>query len=239
MADFWIKVEKSTPDKPEIFELAEILNLDPDAVLGKLIRAWSWLDSNSDNGHIKSVTNVLIDRVTGVTGFAESMKSVGWLEDGTVPNFDRHMGESAKKRAKDAERKRKSRVKSETGHVKSVTESGLEERRGEEIKESNQESKIPPCPHSEIINLYHNVLPELPKVLESRWSGSAREKDLRARWKEDSRHQDLAFWNALFNAVRSSAFHMGTNDRGWQADLGWMLKRANFDKMLNILVGGA
>lgn len=109
----------------------------------------------------------------------------------------------------------------------------------EPLTNTVQESKIPPCPHSEIINLYHNVLPELPKVLESRWSGSAREKDLRARWKEDGRHQDLNFWNALFNSVRSSQFHMGANDRGWQADLGWILKRANFDKMLNILVGGA
>ena len=31
MADFWIKVEKSTPDKPEILEMAEYLNItDPD-----------------------------------------------------------------------------------------------------------------------------------------------------------------------------------------------------------------
>ena len=45
MADFWIKIEKSTPDKPEIFEMAEILGVDPDAILGKLIRVWAWMDS--------------------------------------------------------------------------------------------------------------------------------------------------------------------------------------------------
>lgn len=35
MASNWIKLEVITPDKPEIFRLAEILNIDPDAALGK------------------------------------------------------------------------------------------------------------------------------------------------------------------------------------------------------------
>ncbi|HDV0969774.1 TPA: hypothetical protein RHZ68_000076 [Escherichia coli] len=38
MASSWIKVEVITPDKPEIFQIAEILGIDPDAVLGKLVR---------------------------------------------------------------------------------------------------------------------------------------------------------------------------------------------------------
>lgn len=33
MASSWIKVEVITPDKPEIFQIAEILGIDPDAVL--------------------------------------------------------------------------------------------------------------------------------------------------------------------------------------------------------------
>jgi len=129
MAEFWIKVEKSTPDKPEIYEMAELLGIDPDAVLGKLIRFWCWADSNSANGHIKSVTSVLIDRVTHVQGFADAMKKAGWLEDGAIPNFERHLGESAKKRAKDSERKRKSRNNSEVCHTKNRTNQGLEKRR--------------------------------------------------------------------------------------------------------------
>ena len=138
MADFWIKIEKSTPDKPEIFEIAEILGIDPDAVLGKLIRVWAWMDSNSANGHIKSVTNVLVDRVSMSQGFADAMKTVGWLGDGMIPNFDRHLGESAKKRAKDAERKRLSRDNSDKCPQKSVTESGLDKSREDKSKESNK-----------------------------------------------------------------------------------------------------
>jgi hypothetical protein len=129
MADFWIKLEKNTPDKPEIFEMAEILALDPDAVLGKLIRVWCWVDSNSSDGHIKSVTPVLIDRLTMSQGFADAMTEVGWLKENSIPNFNRHLGESAKKRAKDSERKRMSRVPSEDCPKKTVTESGLDKSR--------------------------------------------------------------------------------------------------------------
>ena len=143
MADFWIKLEKNTPDKPEIFEMAEILSIDPDAVLGKLIRVWCWIDSNSSDGHIKSVTPVLIDRLTMSLGFADAMTEVGWLKENSIPNFNRHLGESAKKRAKDSERKRMSRVPSDDCHKKNVTESGLDKSRLDKIKEDsvNNENK--------------------------------------------------------------------------------------------------
>lgn len=149
MAEFWVKIEKSTPDKPEIFEIAEELSIDPDAVIGKLVRVWCWIDSNSADGHIKSVTHVLIDRLTSHKGFALAMENCGWLEKNRIPNFDRHLGESAKKRAKDSERKRKSREsakESAGGHKESVTEdgteggteSGLDKRREEKnVKDKN------------------------------------------------------------------------------------------------------
>ena len=154
MADFWIKLEKNTPDKPEIFEMAELLSIDPDAVLGKLIRVWCWVDSNSSDGHIKSVTPVLIDRLTMSQGFADAMTSVGWLEENSIPNFARHLGESAKKRAKDSERKRLSRKTSEGCPKKSVTESGLDKIRVDKIrveKDSveNKRSKVKFSPPSE------------------------------------------------------------------------------------------
>ena len=142
MADFWIKVEKGTPDKPEVFEIAEILQIDPDAVLGKLIRVWCWLDSNSENGHIKTVTHVLIDRLTSHKGFAESMVRVGWLTSDGVPNFSRHLGESSKKRAKDSERKRKSRETSEECHTKTVTKIGLDKIRVDKIVNPSVDQQV-------------------------------------------------------------------------------------------------
>jgi len=232
MADFWIKLEKNTPDKPEIFEMAEILGIDPDAALGKLIRVWCWVDSNSSDGHIKSVTPVLIDRLTMSQGFADAMKTVGWLDENSIPNFDRHLGESAKKRAKDAERKRKSRTSSEECHKKSVTESGLDKSRVDKIKDTSQESKIPPCPHEKIIDLYHQTLPELQSVNKTLWKGSKREKDLTARWRQNEEFRKGEFWGWYFKSVKQSAFHMGENDRQWKADIGWLIKKDNFIKMV-------
>lgn len=142
MADHWIKVEKGTPDKPEILEMSAILSIDdPDTIVGKLIRVWAWFDSNSENGHAPNVTNVLLDRLTGVTGFVDAMVKVGWLQKNDVgfqiSNFERHLGKGAKKRASDAERKRKSREKSQQCHTelvtKGVTETGLDKIREDNI----------------------------------------------------------------------------------------------------------
>lgn len=163
MADFWIKIEKSTPDKPEIFEMSEILEIDPDAVLGKLIRVWCWADSNSENGHIKSVTSVLIDRLTMSPGFADAMKTVGWLSENDIPNFGRHLGESAKKRAKDAERKRKSRASSEKCHTKPVTESGLDKSRVDKSKEKTTTAIAPDVDFS-VFNLPDDIVTEIKRI---------------------------------------------------------------------------
>ena len=103
MASSWIKVEVITPDKPEIYQIAEILGIDPDAVLGKLIRVWSWADLQTLDGNAGSVTKSVIDRITFITGFADALISVGWMRNDNgklvLPNFDRHNGESSKQRA--------------------------------------------------------------------------------------------------------------------------------------------
>jgi hypothetical protein len=108
MAGDWLKVETSTPDKPEILQMAHDLSIDPDAVVGKLIRVWSWFDSHSEEGNAPSVSKLLLDRSVGVTGFVNCMISVDWMrEEGetlTIPNFDNHNGASAKKRANTARR---------------------------------------------------------------------------------------------------------------------------------------
>ncbi len=99
----WIKFEHTTPDKPEVSRIAEILDIDPDAVVGKLARIWVWADQQSLNGNAISVTKNHIDRVTHQEGFANALKKVGWLtsQNGVFgfPNFERHNGITAKKRA--------------------------------------------------------------------------------------------------------------------------------------------
>lgn len=96
--------------------MAQILEIDPDAVVGKLLRVWAWFDEQTENGNASSVTKALLDRKVGVTGFVTAMLQVGWLietEHGlSVPNFDRHNGHTAKKRVLTAKRVAESRANS-------------------------------------------------------------------------------------------------------------------------------
>jgi len=138
MAGDWIKLQKDTPDKPEVLAIATRMNLDPDAVVGKLVRIWSWFDTHTIDGNANSVTFSLLDRLAGITGFAEQMTFVGWLDQKghvlTLPNFEYHNGETAKKRALGKNRQDKFRNNEESNaksNASSVTESLPEKRREE------------------------------------------------------------------------------------------------------------
>ena len=103
MAGDWIKIEHALPDKPEVMQMADLLGIDPDAVVGKLLRFWNWCDVQCVNGDALSVTKTFLDRITFCKNFAAAMIRVGWLvEDGetlSIANFDRHNGKTSKLRA--------------------------------------------------------------------------------------------------------------------------------------------
>ncbi|HAT7488649.1 TPA: hypothetical protein QCH64_002742 [Enterobacter asburiae] len=149
MAANWIKVEVITPDKPEIFRLAEILKIDPDAVLGKAIRFWVWADQQTIDGNANSVTKNAIDRVAFMSGFADALITVGWLHESngylTLPNFDRHNGESSKKRALTNRRVSEHRKQKPKSNAKSVTNGERktlpEEEEEEDIKEREHNAR--------------------------------------------------------------------------------------------------
>jgi hypothetical protein len=138
MAGDWIKLQKDTPDKPEVLAIASRMGLDPDAVVGKLVRIWSWFDTHTLNGNASCVTFSFLDRITGVTGFAEQVALIGWLEqDGhnlSLPNFDYHNGETAKQRALSKNRVEKARSYANC-NASSVTKSQPEKRREEKRRE--------------------------------------------------------------------------------------------------------
>ena len=117
----WIKFDKATSDKPEVFAMASALRIDPDAVVGKLLRVWGWFDEHTTDGNAANVTSALLDRQAGLSGFADAMLVVGWLTEelGTLSltNFDRHNGETAKARALTAKRVATHRGKSNAGSV--------------------------------------------------------------------------------------------------------------------------
>lgn len=145
MAGDWIKLQKDTPDKPEVLAIAGRMGIDPDAVVGKLVRIWSWFDTHTTDGNASCVTFALLDRLAGVTGFAEQMALVGWLEQNghllTLPNFEFHNGETSKKRALGKNRQDKLRSNANSD-ASSVTKASPEKRR-EDINTVAPSAKSP------------------------------------------------------------------------------------------------
>lgn len=106
MAGDWIKIEHVLPDKPEVVQMSNILGVDQDLVVGKLVRLWVWADQQSVDGTEITVDTEFIDRLARMPGFSNAMELVGWLDGKggtiTLPNFERHNGVTAKERARKA-----------------------------------------------------------------------------------------------------------------------------------------
>lgn len=115
MAGDWLKVEKATPDKPEILAIAALLNISPGEAFAKCFRFWAWADMHTTDGLAKGVTPESLDAALSCPHFARTLASVGWLEIRhgfiLVPKFDRHMGLSEKQRLQNIARQRSHRVR--------------------------------------------------------------------------------------------------------------------------------
>ena len=114
MAGDWLKIEKITPEKPEIIRMASILKMDSDAIFGKIFKIWTWADDQSVDGICMDISETFLDQKAAKRGFAKAMRAVGWLagDDGSLvfPGFERHNGTTAKARAESNRRMAKSRI---------------------------------------------------------------------------------------------------------------------------------
>jgi hypothetical protein len=110
MAGDWIKIRTDLYEDQDVLQMSDILETDDPTTVGLLVRFWSWADKQTIDGNGIKLTAPRIDTLVGRQGFAEAMRSVGWLagENGSLklPNFQRHNGASAKARVLEAEAKR-------------------------------------------------------------------------------------------------------------------------------------
>lgn len=110
----WLPIQCDLHSHQATLQIAEETGLDPDAVVGVLIRVWSWAQQRSHNGRIAQVFCATIDRVSGKKGFGEAMKNAGWLEvgDGFVrfPRWEKWLGQGVKRRIQAAKRMAKKRA---------------------------------------------------------------------------------------------------------------------------------
>lgn len=108
------------------------------------------------------------------------------------------------------------------------TDKELDTDKEEDIKPLPDPDKSAPCPHQEIIDLYHKLLPELPQV--KIWTPK-RQGYLRSRWNEDKSRQNLPWWEKYFLKIKQSPFLTG-NVTDFKASLEWVVNQSNMVKIL-------
>lgn len=148
MAGDWIPMRLDLIEDPAVIQIATVLGMDEYGVVGRLHRVWSWINTQSRNGHAPGVTTSWLDRYVSATGFADAMVKAGWLivdaTGLTFPKFDNWNSQGAKARLLATRRKQKQRIEmSRTCHAPTVTEARPEERR-EEINSPTESSGVPP-----------------------------------------------------------------------------------------------
>ena len=109
MAADWIKMRVDLIDDPAVILIARETEVDVHGVIGRLYRIWGWADRHTSDGRIRGLPPEWLDEYISTAGFAAAMIQAGWLAKTRngfrFPNFDRHNGQSAKRRALDAARK--------------------------------------------------------------------------------------------------------------------------------------
>jgi hypothetical protein len=158
---------------------------------------------------------------------------------------DRKAAEKAEQAKNDDDRYRNVTVTLPSRHGNVTTERREERVEIKDIKGHTSESvdsdqstppaedkkKSPPCPYQKILEIYHEVLPELPGVPVLT---DTRERTIRSLWLHKP---DLDWWRDYFQDVRRSDFLMGRSKPGagrtkpFMADLEWLVKPGNFAKV--------
>lgn len=176
MAEDWIKMRKQLERHPKVLALASAMSTDRFRIIGGLFAAWSLFDTYTEDGALPAYSAAGLGEVIGWPGFGEALLAVEWLEvlaTGLVmPRFDNHNGESSKKRAMDAERKRVSRKSADTAD-KSGTKPGPDKIR----KEKKNQKQSPFAQQAARFDEFWAVYPSRPGTSKSG------KKPSRDKWK--------------------------------------------------------
>jgi hypothetical protein len=126
----WIKIETHTPDKAELRQVARRCGCSRAEAFLACFRLFAWLDEQTSDGHVAFFTPADADDVAGLEDFGAALQEVGWITFGptgaVVAHWERHNGQSAKRRCQDAERKRG--VRKESGQASAVEADDLRTR---------------------------------------------------------------------------------------------------------------
>ena len=116
------------------------------------------------------------------------------------------------------------------------------------------DAKLPPCPATQLVELYHEVLPELPrcrvmpedrrKAIKRRWSWVLTSKKPDGSKRAHTAADGMAWFRSYFERARSSDFLMGRQARaagheGWQCDLDFLLGDKGLKSVIEKTEGNA
>lgn len=131
MAGDFVMVQFATARKIEVHRIAAALGIPRAHAFGLCVEAWIWFDEQTEDGVAKGATAEMLDAIVGAPGFTQALSAVGWIRvresSLELPNFDRLMGKSAKKRVNDADRQRRRRE--DTPDASPEMEGGCDEKR--------------------------------------------------------------------------------------------------------------
>ena len=116
LSGHWIAWSKGFARKPEILRIAALTGRTREQVAVALMEFYEWADTMVEDGVLGGFNVRILSAVCPQTdeNFWNAVEKVGWLLTSdqcvTIPNYDVWMGSSAKRRIKEAARKRKGRT---------------------------------------------------------------------------------------------------------------------------------
>lgn len=143
MAGDWIKLRKCVITHPRLVRTMSALNADRLRTLGGIVSAWCLLDEQTSDGKLEGYTPEILDELVGLQGLSRAMEAAGWLiitESGLqAPEFEKHNGSTAKRRAQESDRKMSARNADKCPQPKQ-TNCGPEKRREKKNNSKPQHS---------------------------------------------------------------------------------------------------
>ena len=247
MAGDWIKLRLDLRTDPAVFKLAAITKLDRFAIIGRLAEFWGWVDKHAVDGVVDGASSSVVDDVVSFDGFAEALVAVDWLRlhenSIEIPKHERHNSESAKERSlKNARQARwRANKDADVDAPPSTKASTREEKRREDIEPKGSvasKTKTPTCPTSSIVDLYHEILPELPtarlmpddrkKAISKFWTFVLTSEKTDGTRRATSHDEAVAWVGDYFNRARDNDFLMGRGGKSaghenWQCDIDFLM----------------
>jgi hypothetical protein len=218
MAGDWITMRTDLEDDPTVVHMVTILSrstvtdvmrqwpvLLTRLVIGCLHKFWGIADAQTIDGFLEGYTPELMDSKVGLPGFTEALSNARdpWVQiepNGLrLPDFEEHMGDSAKKRLQDRRRqsRHRSRQAASRSSVTTVTQDGDE-------------------------NHTDSVTTEQKRTEQDSGDETSRDDHGFLSWKEETREAVLDFCRRKFTPDRDPVFpgKLTPEDRDFLLKLG-------------------